>query len=110
MDKENSHENKNLENLYIDLDSLIVKLSSEKEKYSILNYDTEKINEKITELKSSRNNINNDLKMIKNKEDLLLKSDDSKGKSEKKIVEKKFKSWIKKLMKKEMILVQLKSL
>ena len=88
MDKENSHENKNLENLYIDLDSLIVKLSSEKEKYSILNYDTQKFNEKITELKSSRNNINNDLKMIKNKEDLLLKSDDSKGKSEKKIVEK----------------------
>ena len=80
MDKENSHENKNLENLYIDLDSLIVKLSSEKEKYSILNYDTQKFNEKITELKSSRNNINNDLKMIKNKEDLLLKSDDSKRK------------------------------
>ena len=47
MDKENSHENKNLENLYIDLDSLIVKLSS-REKYSILNYDTQKFNEKIT--------------------------------------------------------------
>ena len=97
MDKENSHENKNLENLYIDLDSLIVKLSSEKEKYSILNYDTQKFNEKITELKSSRNNINNDLKMIKNKEDLLLKSDDSKGKIEKKIVEKKIKEFDKKI-------------
>ena len=83
MDKENSHENKNLENLYIDLDSLIVKLSSEKEKYSMFKMITQKFNEKITELKSSRNNINNDLKMIKNKEDLLLKSDDSKGKSEK---------------------------
>ena len=57
MDKENSHENKNLENLYIDLDSLIVKLSSEKEKYSILNYDTQKFNDSIDNLDTSNINL-----------------------------------------------------
>ena len=80
---------------------MISKISSEKEKNSILKYDAEKFHEKINELNNLYKDTTEELKSIKNKEDLLLKSDDSKGKSEKKIVEKKFKIWIKKLKKKE---------
>ena len=89
IDKNTFLENKNLETLYLNLDALISKISSEREKNSILKYDDEKFKEKINELNNLYKNINEELKSIKNKEDLLLKSDDSKGKSEKKIVEKK---------------------
>ena len=41
IDHRNSFENKNLENLYNNLDSLITKLSSNREKNSILKYDAE---------------------------------------------------------------------
>ena len=89
---------------------MISKISSEKEKNSILKYDAEKFHEKINELNNLYKDTTEKLKSIKNKEDLLLKSDDSKGKSEKKIVEKKFKIWIKKLKIKETKSSQLKNL
>ena len=58
MDKENSHENKNLENLYIDLDSLIVKLSSEKGKiFYLKNYDIQNLMKKVDNFIKILNNI-----------------------------------------------------
>ena len=71
IDHRNSFENKNLENLYNNLDSLTIKLSSNREKNSILKYDAEKFNEKINELNLTYKEINNELKSIKNKEDLF---------------------------------------
>ncbi|MBD22207.1 MAG: hypothetical protein CL572_00880 [Alphaproteobacteria bacterium] len=110
IDKQNSYENKKLESLYQNLDSLIAKLSSEKEKNSILKYDTEKFNEKINELNKTYKEIKDELKSIKNKEDLLLKSEDSKGKSEKKIVEKKIQDLDKKIEEKRNEIISIKEL
>ena len=76
IDEQNSVENKNLENFYAKLDSLIARISSEREKNSIFKYDSEKFNEKINELNVVHNDINNELKSIKDKESLLLKSED----------------------------------
>ena len=56
-----------------------------------------KFNEKINELNNFHGDINEKLKSIKNKEDLLLKSDDSKGRNEKKLVEKKIQDLDKKI-------------
>ena len=57
----------------------------------------DKFNEKINELNNFHGDINEKLKSIKNKEDLLLKSDDSKGRNEKKLVEKKIQDLDKKI-------------
>ena len=97
IDENNFLENKNLENLYLNLDTLITEISSEREKNAILKYDAEKFNEKINELNNFHGDINEKLKSIKNKEDLLLKSDDSKGRNEKKLVEKKIQDLDKKI-------------
>lgn len=97
IDETNLTENKNLENLYLNLDALTSDLSSEREKNSILKYDCEKFKEKINELNKISVGINKELKLIKDKEDLLLKSEDSKGKSEKQIVEKKIQDLDKKI-------------
>ena len=97
IDENNFLENKNLETLYLNLDTLISKISSEREKNSILKYDADKFHEKINELNNLYKDTTEELKSIKNKEDLLLKSDDSKGKSEKKIVEKKIQDLDKKI-------------
>ena len=97
IDENNFLENKNLENLYLNLDTLITEISSEREKNAILKYDAEKFNEKINELNYFHGDINEKLKSIKNKEDLLLKSDDSKGRNEKKLVEKKIQDLDKKI-------------
>ena len=96
-DEQSSLENKNLEGLYQNLDSLVSKISSEREKKSILKYDYQKFSEKIDELNTIFNEIDNELKSIKDKENLLLKGEDSKGKSEKKIVEKKIQDLDKKI-------------
>ena len=50
IDENNFLENKNLETLYLNLDTLITEISSEREKNAILKYDAEKFNEKINEL------------------------------------------------------------
>ena len=60
------------------------KISSEREKKSILKYDYQKFSEKIDELNTIFNEIDNELKSIKDKENLLLKGEDSKGKVKKK--------------------------
>ena len=87
---------------------MIIKLSSNREKNSILKYDAEKFNEKINELNLTYKEINNELKSIKNKEDLLSKSEDSKGKSEKKIVEKKIQDLDKKIEEKRNEIISVK--
>ena len=57
IDENNFLENKNLENLYLNLDTLITEISSEREKNAILKYDAKKFNEKINEL----NNFHGDI-------------------------------------------------
>ena len=77
-----------IQSLYLNLDTLISKISTEREKNSILKYDADKFHEKINELNNLYKDTTEKLKSIKNKEDLLLKSDDSREKVKRKLQKK----------------------
>ena len=82
-------ESKDLEKIYQDLDKIVENISSEREKISILEYDSKKYFEKNSEINNQIQEVNSKLKIIQEKENLLIKSENESNNNDKKAVEKK---------------------
>ena len=81
-------ENTNLEKIYENLDQIVENISLEREKISILQYDSKKYFEKSNEINNQVQEIDSQLKKIQEKENLIIKND-SVNNNDKKVVEKK---------------------
>ena len=84
-------ESKDLEKIYQDLDKIVENISSEREKISILEYDSKKYFEKNNEINNQVQEVDSKLKIIQEKENLLIKSENESNNNDKKVVEKKIR-------------------